>query len=196
MTELMKEENGARPCLGRAFLSGCRNIKFPPPAAQFIFWTLVVAGTALDLWSKWAAFESLGRRPSGEIPIIDGFFRLVAVENTGAAFGIASGQRWLLTVVSVVALVVILAIFFFSAHKSKVMHIALGLFTAGVCGNLYDRIFNEGRVRDFIDIVYWPGKHWPAFNAADSMLCIGVGLLIIWGFLTDRLGPEHGRQHK
>ena len=59
------------------------------------------------------------------------------------------------------------------------MHVALGLFTAGICGNLWDRIFNDGRVRDFIDIVYWPGKHWPAFNIADSMLCIGVGLMII-----------------
>lgn len=196
MTESVKEQSGARPDLGRAFLSQLKGIKPPPFKAQLTFWALVVGGVALDLWSKWAVFEYLGRRPGGDIPIIDGFLRLVVVENTGAAFGIAAGQRWLLTSVSIIALIVILGIFFFSTGKSKVMHIALGLFTAGVCGNLYDRIFNDGRVRDFIDIVYWPGKHWPAFNVADSMLCIGVGLLIIWGFLTDRPGPEHGRQRK
>jgi signal peptidase II len=58
------------------------------------------------------------------------------------------------------------------------VHVALGLFAAGVCGNLYDRIFNDGLVRDFID-VYYRQHHWPAFNVADSMLCIAVGLGII-----------------
>ena len=62
------------------------------------------------------------------------------------------------------------------------MQISLGLITAGVVGNLYDRLFNEGRVRDFID-VYRGHWHWPAFNVADSLLCIGVGLIII-GMLT------------
>jgi signal peptidase II len=99
-------------------------------------------------------------------------------ENTGAAFGIASGQRYFLTAISVVALIVILGIFLFGGIKQRLIHIALGLFTAGVCGNLWDRIFNGGRVRDFID-VYYSQYHWPAFNVADSMLCIAVGLLII-----------------
>jgi len=49
---------------------------------------------------------------------------------------------------------------------------------------LYDRIFNDGRVRDFIDIVYWPGKHWPAFNVADSLLVIAVGLIIASNLLS------------
>jgi signal peptidase II len=111
---------------------------------------------------------------------------LVVAENAGAAFGIAAGQRYLLVGVSVVALIIILAIFLLSGTERKLVHVALGLFTAGVCGNLWDRIFNNGLVRDFIDVVYWPGRHWPAFNVADSMLCIAVGLLIISTFSTKK----------
>ena len=54
------------------------------------------------------------------------------------------------------------------------VQVALGLFAAGVSGNLWDRIFNGGQVRDFIDVVYWPGRHWHTFNVADAMLCIAV----------------------
>ena len=116
--------------------------------------------------------------------------------NDGAAFGIASGQRYLLVAVSVIALIVILTVFLFSGSERKLVHIALGLFAAGICGNLYDRIFNNGLVRDFIDVVYWPGRHWPAFNIADSMLCIGVGLLIISGAFTGKFSRRYARQHK
>lgn len=196
MTEPAKEENNARPTLSRAFLSRWKQIKFPSLRTQLVFWALTAAGLIADLWSKWAVFEFLTQRPTGDMPIIDGFFRLVLVENTGAAFGIAAGQRWFLSVVSIIALIMVIGIFLFNSGRSKITNIALALFTAGVCGNLYDRIFNDGRVRDFIDIVYWPGKHWPAFNIADSMLCIGVAILLIRSFLTDRPGQERGQQRK
>ena len=104
--------------------------------------------------------------------IIDGFLRLQLAENPGAAFGIAAGQRFMLVAVSVAALVVFLAVFLFAGTDRKITHVALALFAAGVCGNLYDRLFNDGLVRDFIDVVYWPGRHWPAFNVADSLLCM------------------------
>ncbi len=75
------------------------------------------------------------------------------------------------------------------------IHIALGLFTGGILGNLYDRIFNDGMVRDFID-VYIGNKHWPTFNVADGLLCIGVGLLIISTFVTEKSSQKHAQQHK
>jgi signal peptidase II len=80
----------------------------------------------------------------------------------------------------------VFAIFLFGGCKQRLMTVALGLFTAGVLGNLYDRIFNDGLVRDFIDVVYWPGRHWPAFNVADSMLCIAVAILIISMLITQK----------
>jgi len=118
-----------------------------------------------------------------------------AQRNAGAAFGIAAGQRFLLISVSVIALIVIFGIFLYSANERRLIHVALGIFAAGVCGNLYDRLFNDGMVRDFIDIVYWPGRHWPAFNIADSLLCIGVGLMIL-SVLTDKSAQERAQQHK
>jgi signal peptidase II len=165
--------------LGQIFSSWRREITFPKPKEHIIFWSVAISGLALDLWSKAAVFQWLQTRPEYRFPIIDGFLQLIMTENPGAAFGLAHGQRFLLVTVSLIALVVILGAFLFMATKHKLSPLALGLFAGGVCGNLYDRMFHDGLVRDFIDVVYWPGKHWPAFNVADSMLCIAVGLLII-----------------
>lgn len=106
--------------------------------------------------------------------------------NNGAAFGLFAGHPYWLIVVSVVALVVILVCFLFGGAKQRLVNVALGLFAAGICGNLYDRIFNDGLVRDFID-VYYRQHHWPAFNVADSLLCIAVGL----GIISCLWGPKH-----
>jgi len=144
---------------------------------HLIFWSITALGTALDLWTKKAVFSYISER--GRFAIIDGFIQLIRAENPGAAFGIAVGYRYPLIVISVIALIGILAAFFLVSIRSKTFYIALGLFAAGVTGNLYDRIFNGGFVRDFIDVTYWPGRHWPAFNLADTMLCIAVALMII-----------------
>jgi signal peptidase II len=196
VAELKKEESNARPTSGRAFLSRMAEIELPGFKAHILFWSITVFGIALDLWSKSAIFSWLQRRPTSSFSIVDGFLHLVMFLNEGAAFGIASGQRQLLVAVSVIALIVIFAVFLFSGAHQKLMHIALGLFAAGVCGNLYDRIFNNGLVRDFIDIVYWRGRHWPAFNIADSMLCIAVGLLVVSSLFTGKSSRKRARQHK
>lgn len=191
-----QQENDARRGPGRVFLSGFAGFCMPGLKTQLIFWPLVAAGVTIDLWSKAAVFGWLSRKAANSVSIIDGFFQLVLAENQGAAFGIASGQRYLLIAISIIALAVILFVFFFEGGRQKLFCIPLALFMAGICGNLYDRIFNNGAVRDFIDVVYWPGKHWPAFNVADSMLCIGVGLLIISGLFTAQPSRKHGQQQK
>jgi signal peptidase II len=205
MTEIKKEES-ARPSSGRAFLSPtekspCRThfwqgIAVPPLKAQIIFWPLMVFGLALDLWTKKAVFDFLEHQPNHRYSIIDGVLQFVIALNDGIAFGLLSGRTYLLCAVSIVALAMIIAIFLFSGSERRVVHIALGLFAAGVCGNFYDRVFNDGMVRDFIDVVYWPGRHWPAFNVADSLLCVGVLLMIISCVLIEKSPPEHARQHK
>jgi signal peptidase II len=172
---LKREEHSSQPSSDRVFPKR-RPLALPDSSAHLIFWPLVVVGIALDLWSKRAVFDWLEHH--GSVSIIDGFLRLVMAVNNGAAFGLFSGHPYWLTVVSVVALIVIFVLFLFSGIKQRLVHVALGLFAAGVCGNLYDRIFNDGLVRDFID-VYYRQYHWPAFNVADSMLCIAVGLGVI-----------------
>ena len=166
----------------------------PPLEAHLLFWPIAIIGVLLDLWTKKIVFNWLRHR--GSVKIIDGFLQFVLAENDGAAFGIASGRYHLLLVVSATALMVILALFLFSRTNQKIVNASLALFAAGICGNLWDRIFNNGCVRDFIDVVYWPGKHWPAFNVADSLLCIGVALLIISTFFTGRPSQTHARQQK
>ena len=160
-----------------------------------IFFSITIGGIILDLWSKSAIFARLDEGQT--LPIIDGIVQFIKTSNPGAAFGIAHGQRALLVSVSAIALFVILGIFFFGKIRKTSMTVILAMLEAGVIGNLYDRIFNNGQVRDFIDVVYWPGKHWPAFNVADSLLCISVGLLIITGHLfSPQSDQKHDRQHK
>ena len=193
--ELKKEESGARPSLGRVSLKH-QPLVLPDLTAHLVFWPLVAVGIALDLWSKSAVFDWLQTQRHSSVSIIEGVLRLVMALNDGAAFGIFSGKPYLLMIVSIIALLVVFAIFLFSRTERKLVHISLALFAAGVCGNLYDRVFNNGLVRDFIDVVYWPGQHWPAFNIADSMLCIAVGLLVVSTFLTGKSSRKHAQQHK
>jgi signal peptidase II len=180
---LKRQESNPQHNSGRFFL---KHLPFTLPdlPAHLIFWPLVVIGITLDLWSKKAVFDWLEHH-HGSVSIIDGFLRLVTALNEGAAFGLFSGHPYGLITISVVALIVIFAVFIFSGTKQRLVHVALGLFAAGVCGNLYDRIF-FGNVRDFIDVTIWPGRHWPAFNVADTLLCIAVGLGIISCFLAPK----------
>lgn len=178
MNDNQKKQDTSRPA---RFFAG---VTFPSIAAHLIFWPIVIAGVWLDLWSKQAAFQWLGSDPTKAYPVIDGFFDIVNRVNDGAAFSIASGQRTILVTVSIVALVIMIGIFIFGSIRSKTMIVAFALFTAGIIGNLYDRVFNYGFVRDFLDI-YVGDHHWPAFNAADSMLCIAVGLLIICNIISE-----------
>lgn len=123
-------------------------------------------------------FKWLGNLVEQQYSVIDGLFQFVMVENRGAAWGIASDKRVTLVVVSIVALVIVLGIFLCGRKHQMLAVIAMGLFAAGICGNMYDRIFNNGRVRDFLDFSFHD-RHFPAFNVADSMLTIAVGLLIL-----------------
>jgi len=180
----------------RRFFSTWRAMfTLPSLKAHLLFWPLMAAGCTLDLWTKAAVFDWLKQKPDNSVSIIDGFLRLVMALNDGAAFGLFSGKPYVLAAFSAIALIVIIAIFLFGGTQHTPVHIALALFAAGVCGNLYDRVFNEGFVRDFID-VYCRRYHWPAFNIADALLCIGVGILVLSTFLTGKQYRKHGRQHK
>jgi len=193
MVEPETKEDHTQPGPSWTFLERW-NFTLPSLRAHCIFWLVVVCALVLDLWSKRTVFDLLKEKHS--ISVIPGFVQFVLAENPGAAFGIAAGQYHLLLIISVVALIVIFAIFLFGGNQKPIVYIALGMFAAGVCGNLWDRAFNEGCVRDFIDVVYWPGKHWPAFNVADAMLCVGVGLLIISTLFTGRSYQKRAQKHK
>jgi len=128
-------------------------------------------------------FEWLTATPLRTYDVIEGFFRLVVVQNAGAAWGMASGQRVFLVAISAVAMIGVFAVFLFWKKPSVLIIVTLAMFAAGVCGNLYDRVYNYGRVRDFLDF-FWGDYHFPAFNVADSLLTVSVAILMVVTILS------------
>ncbi|QJT08257.1 signal peptidase II [Oceanidesulfovibrio marinus] len=131
------------------------------------------------------------------IAVIPGFFDIVHVHNTGAAFSfLAQGsgwQRWFFVAASVLAIIILAGMIARTALGQKLTLLTLGLILGGAAGNLVDRLF-IGHVIDFID-VYVGSYHWPAFNVADSAISVGVFgllLLIITGKERRFAPPETG----
>jgi signal peptidase II len=112
------------------------------------------------------------------------FFNLTYVHNTGAAFSFlaqAGGwQRWLFAGLALVISVAITIWITRLKSNEKLLAIALSLVLGGAVGNLIDRVA-YGYVIDFLD-VYYQDWHWPAFNIADSAICIGVFLMLLESF--------------
>ena len=135
---------------------------------------------ALDLYTKHLiqkAFEY------GEHLTITSFFDLVRYHNEGAAFSFladAGGwQKWFFSGISIVAILVIT--YLLKKHQTqKLFCLGLALVLGGAIGNLYDRL-TLGYVVDFLHFHYQTFA-WPAFNVADSGICIGVVLLLIDSF--------------
>jgi len=114
---------------------------------------------------------------TGHITVIPGIMDLRYVQNTGAAWGILEGLNNWLVVLSVIMLIVIV-VFRRSLLTDALIHrIAMGLMIGGIVGNLIDRI-RLACVVDFFDF-YWGFHHFPAFNVADSAICVGVGLYVM-----------------
>lgn len=114
------------------------------------------------------------------VAVIDNFFHICYVRNQGAAFGILAGSPWRVPFFTTVAIVAALGILWYLhtlREDQRLLHVSLALIFAGAIGNLIDRI-RLGEVIDFLD-VHWYQHHWPAFNVADSAICIGVGLMIL-----------------
>jgi len=114
------------------------------------------------------------------LPVIDGLFSITYLRNKGAAFSFLANATWRLPffiAISLVAAVVILSVFLRLRPDQRFAALSLSLIFSGAVGNLIDRV-RQGEVIDFLD-VYWRTHHWPAFNVADSAICVGVFLLAI-----------------
>jgi signal peptidase II len=172
------------------------------PASWARFLVPAVAGLAADLAVKAWAFPGgvpatgglAGRNPaefgSDPTPIIPGVLGFTTTINHGAVFGIGQGKVMLFLAFSLFALGLIVWVFLTSLRRQWVVHLALGLITAGAIGNLYDRAVHHG-VRDmFRFYVHW----YPyIFNIADVLLCVGVPLLIArWLLVNDAPGGGRG----
>ena len=150
-----------------------------------LFAAIAIAGIIIDQITKIAIDRSMQLFDS--IPIIENFFHITYVRNRGAAFSFLSNVSWRLPffiTVSIIAAVVILVAFRKLRDDQKLAHISLAMIFSGAVGNLIDRI-RLGEVIDFLD-VHWYRHHWPAFNVADSLICVGVFLLAIDMILEEK----------
>ena len=153
-----------------------------------IAWILIIIGVvALDQATKHLVMNFLDR--DDPFVLIEGVFRFTYVENTGAAFGSFDDQRWVFMVISTVGIIAMFIYLWKFRPDSKLACTALSMIIGGGIGNMIDRIFYKGTlpltegknvVIDFLDFCAFP-EIWPwVFNVADSFVCVGAALLLVW----------------
>jgi signal peptidase II len=120
-------------------------------------------------------------RVGQSIALVPGFLNLTYIKNDGGAFGILGGSRTLLLVGSAVAVAVVLWMLL-SGKPTRLATSGCGLILGGAAGNLLDRL-GSGEVTDYVHFSFWY-----IFNAADTAIVVGVGLLL----LSALRGPEKG----
>lgn len=151
-----------------------------------ILFVVSTVGIVLDQWTKNAIHTKFQWGES--LPVIPSFFSLTYVRNSGAAFGIlhkapAYFRDPFFIIVPIVAMAIILFLFWRLEVNKRLTAFALSLILSGAVGNLIDRL-RFGYVIDFLDF-YWRTYHWPAFNVADSCIVVGVSLLFIMSLIQD-----------
>jgi signal peptidase II len=174
------------------------NLRSPAALARLLLTALI--GVAIDQWTKVEAFRRLLAFPYDGKPdsylepaypqgykVIPGFLHFTATANRGAVFGMGQGHLELFIAVSVLAIGFILWLFL-NSGRQWLYQIVLGMLLAGVLGNLYDRV-HLGYVRDMIFIFPRWGIFPYVFNVADSLLCTGVAIMILYSLFQ----PTHHR---
>lgn len=164
-------------------------------APRALYLWISAAVVALDQATKALVDRLMALHESRDV--LEGVLRLTYVRNRGAAFGVLSDaelpyQAWLFAGVSLLALFAIGVYAWRLPAASRLPRLALALIIGGALGNLIDRV-RLGYVIDFID-VFWRTHHWPAFNAADSAITIGVSLLVLDMLRAPRHQPDAQEQ--
>jgi signal peptidase II len=147
-----------------------------------LFWPVVAIVTVIDIVTKAIAVRSLvPQRVPHEV--VGDYFRLTLVYNPGAAFGLNLGpqSRWIFTVLTVVALVILWRLYQSTRNGDLVRVLSLSLVCAGAIGNLIDRLRSDLGVVDFLDVGVGATR-WPTFNVADMAVSVGAVLLawVLW----------------
>ena len=150
-----------------------------------LFVILTVAGLLLDQATKLYIDRTMQLFDS--IPVLADFFHITYVRNRDAAFSFLSDASWRLPFfigITLVASVAILVAFHKLRDDQRLAQVSLAMIFSGAIGNLIDRV-RLGEVIDFLD-AHWYRHHWPAFNVADSLICVGVFLLAVDMLLEDK----------
>jgi len=142
-------------------------------AGLLVVWGLALLWLAIDVAAKTWALDALA---GGEMEVVPGLMWFNLIRNPGAAFGLLPGGQALFIPLSLLLIGVgVWAPLTLEMRRFGVGHLGLGLLVGGGMGNLYDRIFREGLVVDFIDV-----RFWPVFNVADIGIVVGTGLVVLF----------------
>ena len=155
---------------------------------NLIFFIVALVVVVFDQLTKWWIQSNFYL---GQSVPENGFFRLIYVQNTGAAFSIFYGHVGILSVVSIIGVIVILIYNFVISRRFPYLNtplnkVALGLILGGTIGNLIDRVWLS-YVRDFVAV-----GAWPVFNVADSATDVGVVIFALSIMLASR-GPGQNK---
>jgi signal peptidase II len=148
--------------------------------ALFFFLSII----AIIVCDQWVKLEILNHFDYGEsIPVIRDLFSITYVRNTGAAFGFLatanpSFRVPFFLIVPIIAMVVLGFLYRDLPQTARFRAMALGLVSGGALGNLIDRV-RLGYVVDFLDLHWKTDYYFPAFNVADSAICVGVAILLL-----------------
>lgn len=153
--------------------------------------TFVIAtagGVIFDIVTKWIVFSQINE--FDKITLIPGLLNILQGKNAGVVFGMFPGKTNLFIIFSIIAIAIIIYIYIKSDKAPFVSNLALGLVLAGALGNLWDRI-RYGYVRDFIDLHIGNKYHWPTFNIADSLICVGIAFMVFCSLSASKAKSVH-----
>jgi signal peptidase II len=155
-----------------------------PPRRAWIIGIVAPIVLAADLITKQLALSALEGEPP--MRVLGGLFYLQIIRNPGAAWGMATGMTWVLTLIALA--VVIGIVWVLPKLRSTGWAIGLSLVFAGAVGNLVDRFFRapgalHGHVVDFLSPFAPNGDVFPVFNIADSSICVGGALIVLMALL-------------
>lgn len=159
----------------------CQNVKNP---TGLIWLILTVIVFAVDIASKFLIHSTF--KPYESIHLLP-FFSIKYARNTGAAFSILEGQRWLLAIIAILISLFIIYVLYKNEREKILENFSFALILGGALGNLLDRLY-YGYVIDFIDVNFgnW---HYPTFNIADCAICIGI-MFFIMGNIKNKTGKK------
>lgn len=157
---------------------------------MFYWISLALLAVVLDQVTKILAVKYL--MPVDSVPIIKSVLHLTYLENTGAAFGSLKNSRWVFLAVSTFAIIALVFYMFRFKPKNRVLSAGLAFIIGGGIGNMIDRIA-KGYVVDFVDFRL---INFAVFNVADSFVCVGAALVIIYIFFFAEKEDKNAKNEK
>ena len=159
---------------------------------RLIGFLLIIVTLVLDQGTKFHVITDL-MNPPQVIPVTS-FFNFTLAWNTGVSFSLFDsygdlGTQLLLAVAGIISLIFMVWLW---RSENRFLSAGLGMVIGGALGNIIDRV-RYGAVMDFLDF-YYGDYHWPAFNLADTFICVGVLFILIESFLEDKSSQKDTNQ--